>query len=313
MLSDFIQIEPENLRPNTVLDFDIYVVNSDNRFVLYRKKDLSFTESDRKNLISSVWNKTFIRYEHEKQYNSYLEESLKDIIFDRRTPVEKKAKILYRVSTNLIKELLEKPEIHGAISRSKNIAEATITYLLQSELSFLNFINIISHDYYTYTHSVNVCTYSIALGQKIGVKSNELVDLGMGALLHDIGKSKIDVNILNKVSPLDTQEWEIIKKHPTFGKDILLNSKDATECQRIAVFQHHEKCNGRGYPHGFTKQNIHTYGRMLAISDVFDALTTNRPYKRAMQSFDALKLMTEEMEGHFDLNYLRQFILILEK
>lgn len=144
------------------------------------------------------------------------------------------------------------------------------------------------------------------------LKRGDLVSLGVGALLHDVGKSKIDLKILNKQGSLDTEEWEIIKKHPIFGNELLLNSKGSTEDQRIIVLQHHEKCNGRGYPHGFTKHNIHPYGRILTISDVFDALTTNRPYKGAMQSFDTLKLMTEEMEGHFDLKYLRQFILILE-
>lgn len=91
MSSDFIQIEPENLRPHTVMDFDIYVVNLNNRFVLYLRKDLLFTKEDRKKLISSAWNKTFIQYEHEKQYNNYLEENLTNIITDGRTPVDKKA------------------------------------------------------------------------------------------------------------------------------------------------------------------------------------------------------------------------------
>ncbi|MBI2876711.1 MAG: hypothetical protein HYY20_07500, partial [Candidatus Tectomicrobia bacterium] len=162
MYSEFIRIQPEDLRPDTIIGFDIYVAGPSNKCTLYRTKDLAFTEGDRKKLILSVWKKFFIRSEDEKEYSAYLENNLKNIINNRMVPIERKAKLLYKVSTNLIKDLMEKPESHDAIMRSKNIIESTIAYLLQSESSFLTFLKITAHDYLTYTHSVNVCTYSIA-------------------------------------------------------------------------------------------------------------------------------------------------------
>jgi putative nucleotidyltransferase with HDIG domain len=168
-----------------------------------------------------------------------------------------------------------------------------------------------THDYYTYTHSVNVCVIGIALAQKCGVKGEDLKALGSGLLLHDIGKSKIDVTILNKNGPLNGDEWRIIKTHPEVGAKIVKDSRPAKPVTLQIIRQHHEKCTGRGYPLGLVEEEIHLFSKIAALADVYDALTTNRAYKGAADAYPAIHLMQQEMAEDFCPNLFEKLVLLL--
>ncbi|RME27387.1 MAG: HD domain-containing protein, partial [Candidatus Zixiibacteriota bacterium] len=161
------------------------------------------------------------------------------------------------------------------------------------------------------THSVNVCTFSIALAQQLGFKDETFLnELGIGALLHDIGKSRITDRILNKRSALTPIEFEIMKKHPAWGVEILKETNVIPEASYYPVLQHHERGDRRGYPQGLSLDEMHLYSRIVAIADSFDAMTTNRVYQKAMDSFPALKVLFS-LPGAYDQELLRAFAVLM--
>jgi len=168
-----------------------------------------------------------------------------------------------------------------------------------------------SFNYSTYTHSINVCTLSLALAQFVGVKNpSDLRTLGTGALLHDIGKTKIDISILNKTGPLTNAEMDIVRQHPQWGCDLAKETDLIDRESYIPIIQHHERENESGYPHAIGGKQIHMYGKITAIADVFDAMTTQRVYRNAVDAYPALKEMYED-RGAFDPELLGAFTKML--
>lgn len=162
-------------------------------------------------------------------------------------------------------------------------------------------------DAYTFTHSVNVsiiCMY-MALRTTYASQVNEI---GVGSLLHDIGKIDVPLQILHKHGPLDCSEMNTMKRHPLRGAQILSGLGYRNNIVISCVLEHHEKLSGRGYPLKKEANAITPYGRMTAIADVFDALTTDRPYRKAMSAHDAVVIMTQNMSRDLDPYMFQQFI-----
>ncbi len=309
-IRDYLPIYLETLRIDTILDFDLYIRIA-NEPVLYRSKNLPFTDETKGKLLESRVTRLYIKPGERKNYQRYIEQNLNRIISDEKVPEPKKAGIIYETSKNLVKEVLANPTIGENIRRSKDLVSNTVEYILRGREAFLNLLRITSFDYYTFTHSVNVCTFTIALAQKIGISNRKaLGELGIGALLHDVGKVKIPERIIKKRAALSPTEFAVMKKHPAIGRDLLMESNLLIDESYLPVMQHHERLDGSGYPKGLTGGEIHDYGRIIAIADVFDALTTERVYQAAMGTYPALKLMFE-MKGHFDERYLREFTILM--
>jgi HD-GYP domain-containing protein (c-di-GMP phosphodiesterase class II) len=309
-IRNFLPIYLETLRLDTILDFDLYI-RAASEPILYRSKNLPFTDTTKGKLLDSRVTRLYVKPDQKGNYQRYIEQNLNLIIEDDKVPEPKKAGILYETSKGLVKDVLANPTLGDNIRRSKDLVANTVEYILRGREAFLNLLRITSFDYYTYTHSVNVCTFTVALAQKIGFNDREsLGNLGVGALLHDVGKVKIPERIIKKRSALSAAEFAVMKKHPGFGNDILRESNLLVEESYIPVLQHHERLNGSGYPRGLKEKEIHEFGKLIAIADVFDALTTQRVYQAAMETYPALKLMYE-MNEHFDDRYLREFTILL--
>ncbi|UCE24120.1 MAG: HD domain-containing protein [Candidatus Zixiibacteriota bacterium] len=300
----------DSIRVDSILEFDLYI-KVNNRFVLYRSADLPFTEATRQKLIDNHVDRLYISSECKEKYQKYIEQNLGKILTDPKVKEDKKAGILYETSTNLVKDVLSNPTYGENIRRSKDLVSNTINYILSGREAFLNLLKITSFDYYTYTHSVNVSTFSVALAQQMGFADRGFLhELGIGALLHDIGKSKISDRILNKRSALNPIEFEIMKKHPKWGVDILTGSDDIPAASFYPILQHHERGDRSGYPTGLTLDEMHTYSRIVAIADSFDAMTTERVYQKAMDTFPSLKIMFT-LKGAYDDAALRAFVELM--
>lgn len=161
-------------------------------------------------------------------------------------------------------------------------------------------------DDYTYMHSVAVCALMVALAQSMKQSVAEVQQAGLGGLLHDIGKARIPIEILNKPSSLSDEEFSTVKQHPQHGYDALQGGA-ASEHVRQICLHHHERMDGRGYPHGQAGEQIPLMARMAAVCDVYDAVTSNRPYKTGWDPADALAKMIS-WKGHFDPTVLAAFI-----
>jgi c-di-GMP-binding flagellar brake protein YcgR len=138
-----------------------------------------------------------------------------------------------------------------------------------------------------------------------------VIDFGLGALFHDVGKISIEDSILNKPGRLDLAEFEAIKRHPFFGYNKLKSAQIMTDNQLDIVLHHHEDMNGLGYPDGLSGERIHKYSRVARIVDCYDALTTKRPYKNALPGATAVEIMKKEMSQAFDQDLLKSFITFL--
>lgn len=163
------------------------------------------------------------------------------------------------------------------------------------------------HDFYTYDHSINVSMYCISIFKllKPDAEREEIVQAGLGGLLHDLGKIKIPTHIINNAGKLDDEQFSMIKKHPRFGFDLV--SKSDVDCPGIdfsvvkrIIYEHHENFNGTGYPEGLEEDEIHILARITAIADFFDAITTKRSYHEALTSEEALAIMSRSVGKKID-------------
>jgi len=163
-------------------------------------------------------------------------------------------------------------------------------------------------DEYTYKHSINVGMVSSMIGKWLGYNSNEVMDLALAGMLHDIGKSRIPLDIINKPARLTPEEFDIIKTHPRAGYDILCESQEVNFDVLFGVLEHHERMDGKGYPSCSVGKKIHEYARIVAVADVFDAITSNRVYKGKISPFKAAEIVMEESAEHLDPEIVQLFL-----
>lgn len=218
--------------------------------------------------------------------------------------------ILKENSKVIMKELLKDPRSGGKIKKIGNLVDDIAVQIMNDPQSIYSLIMLKGHDYYTYTHSVNVAVLSIGLALHLGMSKDFVHKLGMGAILHDIGKTKISHEILNKQGRLTEDEYKTIKQHVLFGYEIVKEQKDFPVESFEAILQHHEKLTGEGYPFGLKGEEITIYGRITAIADCYDALTTRRPYKAPLTPFFSLSVLTREKKD-YDKDILKEFIKML--
>jgi len=166
-------------------------------------------------------------------------------------------------------------------------------------------------DEYTAIHSLNVCVLSLTFGRALGLKIDELNELGLGALLHDIGKMQVPLEILNKPGKLSKEEFEIMKTHPQKGYELLLDDNNLSEDVLDIVKSHHERLSGNGYPDNLPEQSISYYTKIVSITDVYDAITSDRVYHDGMTPHDAMQRLYEWMPNNFDQELMQKFIRTL--
>jgi len=232
-------------------------------------------------------------------------------IHDKTLASEKKANLVIEHSMVMMQNLLNKPSTYRINEAKKGISEI-VNLILQDDYTTYYLININSHDFYTYTHSVNVGILGVTLAKSFFKNSSDhdIHALGVGFFLHDLGKVKINQEIINKPAKLTEEEMREIRRHPADGYKILLETRQLTTESRLIVLQHHERYDGSGYPRGLRKDEIHIYARLCSLADVYDALTSDRPYKKRLEPFEALKLMREEMLFHFQAELFEKFVLM---
>ncbi|MGP3778721.1 HD-GYP domain-containing protein [Halanaerobium saccharolyticum] len=190
----------------------------------------------------------------------------------------------------------------------KNVVEDITDELVLNEDVLLNLVSLKSTSDYTYEHSVNVSVVCIALGKMLGYSKSELYKLGMGGMLHDIGKTLIPEEILNKPAKLTDHEFEIIKNHPELGFNYLQQIESISPLSRIVVYSHHERVDGSGYPRGLKGDEIHEFARVAAIADVFDALTSDRVYRDRWPTYKAAEYIMNHTEQLFDYQLVKKFL-----
>lgn len=162
-------------------------------------------------------------------------------------------------------------------------------------------------DNYTFQHSLNVTLYTLALASTLGYTERQLIEIGVGAILHDVGKCTIPLSILNKNGKLTDEEFAVIQEHTTNGFNMLRKITEISLLSAHCAYQHHERLDGSGYPRGLTGEEIHEYAKIIAIADVYDALTTHRSYRKPALPHVALEMITSDAGRLFDEKMVEAF------
>jgi HD-GYP domain-containing protein (c-di-GMP phosphodiesterase class II) len=196
------------------------------------------------------------------------------------------------------------------MERCVSVVEEIASSVVKSPSGMLSVLRLKLADEYTYLHSVAVCALMVALGRTLGLDEAACREAGLGGFLHDVGKAFIPHELLNKPGKLTDEEFTQIKKHPELGYKYLSQDPNVPDYARDVCLHHHEKMDGNGYPEALRSGSISLYSRMAAICDVYDALTSDRPYKRAWDPAEAISTMAT-WTGHFDRAMFLAFVKTL--
>jgi HD-GYP domain-containing protein (c-di-GMP phosphodiesterase class II) len=227
---------------------------------------------------------------------------------------KKRSKEVYFKSISLVKEVVENINQQKALNirKAKRLMQNAVNAILQDDSTLLSLANIKNYDEYTFNHSVNVAIYAIALGQRIGIPKKHLSHLGMAGLFHDMGKTRIPKEILNKTGKLSPEEWSVIRTHPVAGTELIMRMKEWGELSTRMIegaFEHHLRYDLTGYPRLTRKRKISLFGRIITVADFYDALVRPRVYNRfPYVSEKILGIMLERSGKDFDPAIVKVFI-----
>lgn len=313
-VSGYFSIRIDSLRTDQITGFALYLPPQPGREpVLYRDAELPFTEESKERLRDNKVDTVLINKSDRRAWLRYSGSVLSDFLANPEVPVNERAGLLYESAQGLVQEILTKPDAGEMIQQSRTMVDGMVGFLFKESTSFYELMQLTSYDYYTYTHSVNVFVYSVSLANRLGLKGSEVNEFGHGALMHDIGKRKIDAAVTNSKGKLTEEQWEQMQTHPVHGYEILLSSGETSQIALDVTRHHHEKLNGRGYPDGLKGDEISKWARIATIADIFDALTTKRSYKDAMDTFIALRFMKEKMWDELDHELFMTFVAMMAK
>jgi len=217
---------------------------------------------------------------------------------------------VYTETFQTIKNVMDSVRDGGSIDLPvvKDTVDDIVRRILNDDNVFMKLSGIRDIDNYTYLHSVDVCIYSVITGKSLNLAADEICELGLGAILHDIGKCKIPLGILNKPSRLTASEYDIIKRHAEYGYDIACKTPNVSRRIADIALNHHERWDGTGYPSGKTGEKIDILSRIVALADVYDALTANRVYRKRFMPHEAAEYIMSNSSLHFDPILLKVFL-----
>ena len=315
----YLKMDKNIVTKGMLFEFEIYTPTNSNRAVrLFKSKHALITEEDISfiNKASALYINSLDRTLYKSllqniAVNNSIEETESSVSQeDGEVVFAEKSVVLYSNATKAIDELFNNPEKLGNYENSKDIVNELVWHILDDKFTIKSLMNIAAHDYYTHTHSLNVAIYALSLGSYLLLNQSTLSELGEAALLHDLGKSKVNSEIINKNGKLTEKEFKTMMAHPSLGYSIGL--KIGIDNSKIleGIKHHHEKMDGSGYPSGFSGEGIPLFARIIGICDIFDALTSKRSYKEAMTTFEALKLMKFQMKDHIDHNLLNKMVMM---
>ncbi len=292
------------------LGFALYIRRNENEAPqLYRSAEYPLRKADLEKLAARGITTLYIRGNEHTAYRNYVLNGLaRD---DELTPAER-YKILREIYRVAFDEAFRADTLDPMIEFTKEFGGALADAVCGNEIVLGDLFTLMEHDAGTYTHSVNVATYSLILAKALGIGDiSQLQAIAMGAVLHDIGKRAIQLSILAHSGPLNAQQQEEIHRHPTIGfRDIALRHDISFDSQMM-VYQHHERIDGSGYPVRLIGGEIHVWAKICAVADVFHALTSHRPYRAALSASKALQFLDGQADTTLDGSMVRCWIAIM--
>jgi HD-GYP domain-containing protein (c-di-GMP phosphodiesterase class II) len=300
------------LRAASILPFDLYLPSeSQNRLVLYRERKLPIEESDLLHLKQRGVRTLFIAQGESSSYRAYVRDTL---LNNENLPAIERYQVICEAARCVLTEAFAQGDTDAAVQITRDLSEGLVQTVCESEFVLHELLGIMSHDYSVFTHAVNVTTSCLLLARQLGYSERkELLQIGQGALLKDIGVLGVPRHILEKPDKLSERERRIMQEHPIRGFKELCRREEMSWGLLMMVYSHHERCDGRGYPVGLLKAETHPYARLCAICDVYEALRHERPYRRAARRGDALEYLDRQAGRAFDEEIMRCWMSVIAK
>jgi putative nucleotidyltransferase with HDIG domain len=308
----YFGVSPLMMFPDTHGNFPVYI-RVEGQYVLYAGKSEMFSNEHRTRLHDLGTREIFVLKGHKKRFDRYVEENLGAILGNDELPMAERAQIFYGTSLDMVKNALRE-SLPGSLPREQlrqieEFVRQTAKFLSRKD-ALRSIGSLISHDYKVYRHCVNTFVFTTALLQTYELDERIMLECGVGAMLHDIGKQKIPGEILDKPIGLSKTELAVYQTHPIRGVAMVANLSVSGEVYNSILF-HHERMDGSGYPSGLTGVDIPFLVRILSVADRYESLVSGKPYREAMTPYQALRVMSEREKGGFDPEVVKRLVLVL--
>lgn len=303
----YFPMDLRTLRVDATVGFDLYI-RVRGEFVLYRHQDLPFDVETLVSLRANGIDTLYVSEQSAEPLAEYYEQHLSSIVSDDRVPLPQRARSVVHVAQGIARSVLRNPD-GQTMRRASRVVHELASLAVGQPGAVARLIHLVGSGTTFESHSVNTALFAVAMGELAPDPSLEMVtSLAAAGLFHDIGLGMVQTEILQKPGPLDSDERRLVREHPVTGEQILRQCGDFPDEVLLAVRWHHERLDGSGYPDGLRGRAIPWTARAIAIAEVFDALTSDQPYRERIPPVEAVRMMYFEMSGQLDAVLIRRFI-----
>ena len=312
----YVEIKFEEIVPGEVVPFELFVQlfnKREQKHYLRRllKADEVFHTGMRNMLFRRKLGSLFIRDDDYRKYLNYRSRIESIPRFRHEMVKDKKKLVLYGKAMEAVIPCLTEPIDERNIQSAVNLVDDIFRAMVKDPDVYFDMYKLFTQDTTIFNHSANVCLLAISFGLYLKLDPKSLNTLGLGALYHDVGLGKVDKNVLEKPGPLTKAEWAEIRLHPERGMNILKKSLLYPVQALKLILEHHEKSDGSGYPHGLRGPQISALAKICRVVDCFDSLTTEKPYRAALQPSHALRTIFQEEPSERGRVLVKKFIEFL--
>lgn len=301
------QVGVRNFKADTTVDFPLYY-RKKNRLQQLLEKGKVLESSQLEMLEEEKVKKLLINNEDRKYFKTYVQQNTPPFVLEPSLSLKEKAEYIFAHGEEMMDYLVTDPRSDWGFDRVKVIVEHMVDLILGSEKAFKTLNDAGDKEYELGSHSLSVALFSIGFALHLGFDHDDLLRLGYCAIFHDIGKSQIDNEIMDKAGGLKREEFEIVKKHSKYGSFIMRSHLEKDKAILDGILYHHEHFDGSGYPDHLKGRAIPLFAQIVGLADVYDAISRKKPYGDPHNSFEALNIMMKDMPNQFDKKLLIEFV-----
>lgn len=301
-LHGYVKLPLAFFRRSDAPAYDIYAVGEDAVVpTLLVNRNLRLTDQQLDALERRGQSELYVKQRDFDLYATEILASLDEIIVDQSVPEASRFAILQSAVSLEVERTFRLQNASPFVALAHRMGQQVAALVGDGRASPQDLYAVAAHDTTTFVHITNVAAYAVMLADALGYGSPEnRQEIAVGALLHDIGKRGIPATLLAKPGALTAEERALMEKHPQLGYEAVCARTDVSYSQKMMVYQHHEWVDGRGYPVGVTGKDLHPWSKLLAVVDVFDAMTARRPYRMQMSVRDVLLLLADGVNTQFE-------------
>jgi len=309
---EYFAIKLQTLGEDTLVDFNLWLKQGQ-RVVLYREHDLPFNLEVIDRLRAHNVKELLVSWADREKFCRYVESNLSNILDDRSVAENEKAATIGLAAANLAQDLIAAPD-EAKVVRARELCLLMSTYGRDNMRSLAGVVRLNANSGKISAHCVNMAIYSLALAGQLGVGSlSDLADFTLSAYVADLGKQYVPPEILENSEPLDQHGLALVRRHPVQTVEMIGGFLERDSKVAEAILAHHERVDGSGYPRARSGTEIGTMAQVAGIADVFDGLTADRPDRPRRKPYEALQIMTSEMQTGFEDRILKAFVRCLGK